>query len=214
MINPHRLRLALALIALTMSTGSQFTKAEELRGEHNSPNIETANQLLKESNYRDALRQFEELLKTDMDSPELLYGKARALQELGENKRSLDVYTLAIKRSPKDARLYSNRGLLVGSAGDIRRAIQDFDRAISLDKTLEQAYVNRGVAKGAMQDWKGAISDFNAAIRLNPKYAAAWRNRGIIRETIGNLKGACLDWAKAAELGQEDAHTWTEKQCN
>lgn len=177
-----------------------------------TPITESLQSLFKKEDYKAVIRKVASMTEEDMGA-EVLYIKARALQEIGENKDAISAYSKAIRKSPNDPRLYSNRGLSLGSTGELKRAILDFDKAIELDKSFEQAYVNRGVAKGALKDWNGAINDFSTAIRINPNYGAAWRNRGILRETVGDLKAACSDWRKANELGQKDAGEWVRGQC-
>jgi tetratricopeptide (TPR) repeat protein len=198
---------ATVLLVIICSPGITQEKEPAL-----TPITESVQSLFKKEEYKAVIMKIASMAEEEMGA-EMLYIKARALQEIGENKKAISAYDKAIRKSPNDPRLYSNRGLSIGSTGELKRAILDFNKAIELDKSFEQAYVNRGVAKGALKDWNGAINDFSTAIRINPNYAAAWRNRGILRETVGDLKAACLDWRKANELGQKDAGEWVRGQC-
>lgn len=174
--------------------------------------IKLLNKLFKEGDYSGVIK----IIKAQpelLTNPKSLYLRARSYQELGDNNAAIKAYDAAIKQTPNDPRLYSNRGLCFGSMGDLKRAIRDFDKAIGIDKSFEAAYVNRGVAKGALKEWKAAIDDFTSAIKIKPEYGTAWRNRGILREAIGDLKGACADWQKASLLGQNDAKNWIKTQC-
>ena len=52
----------------------------------------------------------------------------------------------AIRKNPRDAVSYNNRGVAYFHKGDLDRAIADYGEAIRLDPKLAAAYNNRGNA--------------------------------------------------------------------
>ena len=68
---------------------------------------ESAASMLEEGDYSKAFEIYDTLIDQGIDTAEVHYGRARTLQELGENKQSLESYTKSIELDPKNAKAYS-----------------------------------------------------------------------------------------------------------
>ena len=110
-----------------------------------------------------------------------------------------------IRRDPRAAWAYVNRGTAYGRKGDPDRAIADYNTAIELDPKDADGYYNRGNAYRDKGDLDRAIADFNKAIEINPKYTYAYNNRGNAYRRKGDPDRAIADYSKAIEINPKDA---------
>lgn len=118
----------------------------------------------------------------------------------GNYKEAIAALTQAIHLNPKDAKAYSNRGLVRAALRDLSGAMQDFNRALRLNPELATVYYNRGFVRSQMEDYQGAIADLSQAIRLNPQDADAYQCRCRVRYTVGDRQGMMEDLHKAVDI--------------
>jgi stress-induced-phosphoprotein 1 len=78
-------------------------------------------------------------------------------------------YTEAIKRNPKDAKLYSNRAACFTKLMTWGAAIEDCDHCIKLEPTFVKAYTRKGRIQHAMKDYHKALSTFQEALKIDPQ---------------------------------------------
>jgi len=71
-----------------------------------------------------------------------------------------------IKRKPKDANAYFNRGLAYKNTGLADRALADYDTAIRLDPSHQKAYLDRGNIRYQRGFYSDAIRDYMNALGL------------------------------------------------
>ena len=74
-----------------------------------------------------------------------------------------------IRRNPKDAVAYHNRGDAYGLKGDIDSAISDYTKAIELNPNYAAAYNSRGRAYTRKGDYVRAVDDVTKAGELTRK---------------------------------------------
>ena len=67
----------------------------------------------------------------------------------------------------KDAKYYSERGILAYRSGDLYIALANFDLAIDRDPSLSDSYINRGIVFHRLGDLKRAFSDVAEAKRID-----------------------------------------------
>jgi tetratricopeptide (TPR) repeat protein len=133
--------------------------------------------------------------------------------------RATELYSATIKKDPKAAWAYYNRGHLRHDRRDYDRAIADYDEAIRLDPEYVLALVNRGNAWEAKGDYDRAIADYDEAIRLDPKNMLAFLNRGIAWQAKGDYDKAIADYDEAFRRGlitpqmhNNRGHAWEMKK--
>ena len=96
----------------------------------------------------------------------------------GDMDGAIASWTAWLKKNPKDANAYDNRGSAKANKGDFDGAVADHSRAIELNPKDAGAYNNRGTAEAHKGDLDAAIADYSRAIELNPKHADAYLGRG------------------------------------
>ncbi|MCH9013490.1 MAG: peptidoglycan-binding protein [Proteobacteria bacterium] len=84
----------------------------------------------------------------------------------GAYDKAIATYARIIKRKPKDANAYFNRGLAYKNAGLGDRALADYDTAIRLDPSHHKAYLDRGNIRYQRGFYGAAIRDYMNALGL------------------------------------------------
>lgn len=82
---------------------------------------------------------------------------------------AIKYYDKAIDLDPKQATIYTCRGMAYACFGNFPQAIKDYNKAIDLDKNLGLAYFNRANALGNTGAWQHALSEYEKALELMPR---------------------------------------------
>jgi len=129
-----------------------------------------------------------------------------------EVDRAIQDFTEAIRRGPKTAAAYINRGLAYAQRGiaygqkaDYDLAIQDFTEAIRIDPGNASTYVQRGSVSTKKADYDRAIQDFTEAIRIDPQNGGAYHGRGSAYALKKTYDLAIQDFTEAIRINPNDA---------
>lgn len=126
----------------------------------------------------------------------------------GEASAAIAAASEAIRRDPRDASAYYNRGNAYSDKGEADRAIADYTTTIRLDPAHVNAHYNRGNAYSNKGDAERAIADYTATIRLDPAYANAYYNRGNAFSKKGDTDRAIADYTEAVRLQPTNANAY------
>ena len=130
---------------------------------------------------------------------DLLLKQASVCMREGKRAQAVALLTELIRRNPRDAEAYMNRGSAQTSLGEVELGISDFTTAIRLDPKLAAAWYNRGTSLTHVSRYDSAIADFTQAIRLQPDFALAYCNRGLAEIELGRYDEALADYTQAIE---------------
>jgi len=119
------------------------------------------------------------------NSAEYYFKLANKKDSLGETRDALTNIDKAISLSPKVAKYYCKKGILLQYLGEIDRKY-----------------------------YYKALNNMDTAILINPTYAEAYFDRGIIKLNMKLVDEACLDIQKARQLGFNDSTNVFENSCS
>lgn len=104
-----------------------------------------------------------------------LSGKERAegnaLFKQGDFPGSIQKYTEAIKRNPKDPAPYSNRAASYMKLGEFPMALKDCDRCLELDPTFLKAYTRKGNIHFFMKEYHKCLEVYEKGLEIDPNSA-------------------------------------------
>lgn len=81
---------------------------------------------------------------------------------------SIQKYTEAIKRNPKDAIPYSNRAAAYMKLGEFPMALKDCDRCLELDDKFVKAYIRKGNIHFYMKEYHKCLTVYEKGLALDP----------------------------------------------
>lgn len=95
-----------------------------------------ANKYFEDGQYQLAKTSYQASLAINPSFIHAKRGLARALMQLNEHERSLQIFNEVIKQEPSFAASYANRGILHDRMGNYSEAISDYTKAIGLDESI------------------------------------------------------------------------------
>jgi len=118
---------------------------------------------------------------------------------LGDDKKAIADYDLALRLDPSKIGAFHNRGISRLSIHDYAGSVADLTRFIEKIPTEPKSYVSRGKAFAFLGNRDRALTDLNKALELDSKLSEAYLVRGTVYFMNDNA-AALNDISKAIEL--------------
>lgn len=133
---------------------------------HN-PDWNTANELVKERKWDEALKAFDRAFATLSEHPDLVHDRAVCLFQVGRKKEALSELNRAVELQPDYSYRYASRAYIRNAMKDIMGAIEDYKKAIELDPEDAISLNNLGMLEEQLGYRKEADERYRAADELS-----------------------------------------------
>jgi len=141
--------------------------------------IETFQKALTEHRNPDTLKKLNdaERAKTELEQQEYYDPKiADEEREKGNEcfkqqqyPEAVKHYTEALRRNPKDPRVYSNRAACYTKLGAMPEGLKDAEKCIELDPTFSKGYTRKGAIQFFMKEYDKAMETYQAGLKHDSK---------------------------------------------
>jgi tetratricopeptide (TPR) repeat protein len=127
----------------------------------------TANALVKERKWTEALQAFERAFVELANDPDLIHDRAVCLFNLGQKKEALRELDRALLLQPNYSYRYASRAYMRNALRDINGAIDDYKKALELDPEDAISLNNLGMLEEQLGYRKEANERYMLADELN-----------------------------------------------
>jgi protein O-GlcNAc transferase len=162
--------------------------------------IQTALGFHRVGKLEEAVRLYEEILRTAPEQPDALYLLGAAHFQGGAYELALVRFKRALDVKPGFIEALAGCGAVLSSLGRHEEALGTYDKVIAGNPTHAQSWNNRGNTLLALGRARDAVASYDSAIGLVPDYFDAWRNRGAALLHAGRPDEALHSFEKALHL--------------
>ncbi|EMS56336.1 Heat shock protein STI [Triticum urartu] len=173
--------------------------------------IETFQKALTEHRNPDTLKRLNEAEKAKKDLEQQEYYDPKLADEEREKgnemfkqqkyPEAIKHYNEAIRRNPKDARVYSNRAACYTKLGAMPEGLKDAEKCIELDPTFTKGYTRKGAVQFFMKEYEKAMETYQAGLKLDPNN----------QELLDGIR-RCVEQINKANRGDISQEDLQEKQ--
>jgi stress-induced-phosphoprotein 1 len=102
-------------------------------------------------------------------------------------------YEEAIRRNPKDAKIYSNLAGCLNKLGAAPDAIRALDKCLELDPTFVRAYARKGQAHSLMKEHHKALKAYEDGLKIDPSNQELLQGKQAVMYQVQQGQGAGAD---------------------
>ncbi|CAA7391681.1 unnamed protein product [Spirodela intermedia] len=175
------------------------------------PAIETFQKALTEHRNPDTLKKLNDAgrAKKDLEQQEQFDPKiADEEREKGNEyfkqqqyPEAVRHYTEALRRNPRDPRVYSNRAACYTKLGALPEGLKDAEKCIELDPSFSKGYTRKGAIQFFMKEYDKALETYQEGLKLDPNNP----------ELMDGIK-RCVEQINKAQRGEISADELKERQ--
>ncbi|KAL5212497.1 hypothetical protein ABZP36_023344 [Zizania latifolia] len=190
--------------------GTALVKLAKTSKDHDIA-IETFQKALTEHRNPDTLKRLneaerakKELEQQEYYDPKLADEEREKGNELFKEQKYPDAikhYTEALRRNPKDPRVYSNRAACYTKLGAMPEGLKDAEKCIELDPTFSKGYTRKGAVQFFMKEFDKAMETYQAGLKHDPNNP----------ELLDGVK-RCIEQINKANRGEMSQEERQERQ--
>jgi type IV pilus assembly protein PilF len=200
--------LLAALAALLLGCASGPTPRQREAAEIHT-NLGT--EALRAGRPQEALREFEEALKSDDGLAEAHLGRGLVLEfSFGRRDEAEREYRRAIALQPGMSEAHNDLGQLLAGRGRLEEALGEFDAALSNMYYREpySARFNKGRVLATLGRREEALAELRVCLTLNPRFCPCHRETGRILLDAGKGKESLAAFQKLTHFCDKDPDAW------
>lgn len=156
--------------------------------------------------YSEAIESYQNALKLQPNTPDLLFNCAIAMTNLNRLDEAIALYQQTIKVNPRFFEAYGNLGTVLQKQGKLEEAIFSYKKGLSINPQDARGYFNLGTALRDKGDLAEAVNSYKNAIKLFPNYTDAHNNLGETLRDQGNMQEAVKSYQNALALNPNHAN--------
>ncbi len=158
----------------------------------------------------DAMREFDEALRSDERHAAAHLGRGIAFQYFGKLQEAERDYRRALELDPHLSDAHNALGQLLAVTDRLEPALKEFDLALE-NMLYREAYVarcNKGAALYQLGRREEGVAELKTCLALAPRYCRGHRELGRIQLAEGRLKEALESFGRYTQLCGKSADAW------
>lgn len=124
--------------------------AKKTKSERVKHYVQTGLKHIERSNYKAALRAYEQALSLATIDPEIFFYMGFVYEDLGMLELALEYYRRALALAPTMVRALEYSGVVYHKLRQYEKALQYYNKAIKLEPDYPYVYYNKAITLGAM----------------------------------------------------------------
>ncbi|MDQ2714558.1 MAG: serine/threonine-protein kinase [Chloroflexota bacterium] len=168
-------------------------------------------QLLRQQQYAQALRMYEEALGLSPRNFHAWNGKGTALYNQGNYRKAYEAFQRATEIDQDSAVVWVSAGLALHRLQRYQQALVHFERALSIDPRYVAAWNGKADTQLDMSLSNEAIASYEQALDYDQHSFHAWNGLGNARSALRDFAGAVEAYSHALMVNPRSAVAWCNK---
>ena len=180
----------------------------------NSPSINPGDAAFKKEEFSTAIAAYSESLKTNPKDLDLLFGRGRAYQELGQFEEAQLDFEQALSQDPNNFQVLLSLATIQLDQKSYASALLYATKAEQISGAPAMASLLKGRALHYLGMPDEALKAYGNAIQLDRDFGEAYLSRGLLKVALKQEKQACEDFKLAAALEYPGGRKMVKKYCS
>ena len=129
--------------------------------------------------------------------------KGNAFFKQGEFAKAIGEYEEAVRRNPKDAKIFNNKALCFIKMLKFNQASKEVDKALELDPDFLKARIQRARIYGLCKEYHKALEEYQKILKIDPNNQTAKTGLMEIQMKISTQMGGQQDNERAQRAIQD-----------
>lgn len=152
--------------------------------------LQLAVQYQRANRLGEAEQLYRQILETQPNHPEALYGLGTLAQQQGQNQTAEELLSAAAQIQPDSVKIWFSLGNLHLAQQQYEAAVKAYRQALAIKPDLLPIYNNLGYARQQQGLFAEAINYYKKALELKPDFAEAEANLGNALHAQGQISAA------------------------